>query len=75
VALNWLRARRGVIPLLGARTVEQLHANLACLEFSLDAQQIAKLDALAPPELGYPHAFIARLRPMSTGGFNDRIDR
>jgi aryl-alcohol dehydrogenase-like predicted oxidoreductase len=75
VALNWLRAKRGVIPLLGARTIDQLHANLACLEFSLDAEQIAKLDALSAFSLGYPHTFIERLRPMSTGGFNDQLDR
>lgn len=75
VALNWLRAKRGVIPLLGARTLEQLKANLACLDFSLDAEQVARLDTLSPFSPGYPHTFIARLGPLVTGGFQDQIDR
>lgn len=75
VALNWLRARRGVIPLLGARTLEQLRANLACLEFALDAEQVAQLDALSAFSPGYPHTFITRLRPMASGGFFDQIER
>jgi aryl-alcohol dehydrogenase-like predicted oxidoreductase len=75
VALNWLRAKRGVIPLLGARTLDQLRANLACLEFSLNDEHVAKLDALSDFSPGYPHTFITRLRPMASGGFFDRIDR
>jgi aryl-alcohol dehydrogenase-like predicted oxidoreductase len=75
VALNWLRAKPGVIPLLGARTLDQLHANLACLDFSLDAEQVARLDTSSDVSPGYPQTFIARLRPMATGGFHERIDR
>jgi len=32
IALAWLRAQGGVIPILGARTAQQLADNLACLE-------------------------------------------
>jgi aryl-alcohol dehydrogenase-like predicted oxidoreductase len=36
VAINWVRQQEpgcGVVPILGARSAEQLRANLGCLEF------------------------------------------
>jgi aryl-alcohol dehydrogenase-like predicted oxidoreductase len=73
VALNWLRAKPGVIPLLGARTLAQLSDNLACLDFQLDADQVASLDQLSHLELGYPHDFIKRTKGIVLGGFQDVI--
>lgn len=58
VALNWLLGRPGVTaPLVGARTPEQLRDNLAATGWTLDPEQIARLDAASRPYVGYPHSF------------------
>jgi aryl-alcohol dehydrogenase-like predicted oxidoreductase len=75
VALNWLRAKPGVVPLLGARTHAQLLENLACLNFQLEPEQVVKLDALSAIELGYPHDFIQRTQAIAHGGFSALIDK
>jgi aryl-alcohol dehydrogenase-like predicted oxidoreductase len=69
VALNWLRAQPGVVPLLGARTPAQLEDNLACLDFGLDAQAVARLDALSAIEPGYPHDYLRRTKALAHAGF------
>ena len=59
VALTWVRQGPGVIvPLVGAKTLEQLDDNLGCLEFSLEAEQRARLDEVSQIELGFPHDFL-----------------
>ncbi|HEX6704663.1 MAG TPA: aldo/keto reductase [Albitalea sp.] len=68
VALNWLRQRDGVIPLLGARTPVQLQGNLGCLDFNLDATSRAQLDALSAVEAGYPHDYLRRTGPLARPG-------
>jgi aryl-alcohol dehydrogenase-like predicted oxidoreductase len=61
VALNWVRQQDGVIvPLVGARTRAQLDDNLGCLEFELDREDVARLDAVSRIELGFPHDFLAQ---------------
>jgi aryl-alcohol dehydrogenase-like predicted oxidoreductase len=60
VALNWLRQQPGVIiPIIGARTVEQARDNLGCLDFSLSAEQLGRLSEVSQIELGFPHDFLA----------------
>jgi len=49
VAINWL-LRKGVNPLIGARTVEQLKDNIGALEFALTKEQVASLDAVSKPK-------------------------
>jgi aryl-alcohol dehydrogenase-like predicted oxidoreductase len=61
VAIDWIRARRDraqIIPIIGARTVEQLDDALGCLEFELTDEQISRLDTVAPIDLGFPHSFL-----------------
>jgi aryl-alcohol dehydrogenase-like predicted oxidoreductase len=59
VALAWVRQQSPVTStVLGARTAEQLDANLASLHTELSAQQLSELDALTTPELNFPHAFL-----------------
>jgi aryl-alcohol dehydrogenase-like predicted oxidoreductase len=62
VALAWLRRQADrwgiVIPLVGARTVEQLHENLACLGVQLDDEQLARLDRASGVELGFPYTML-----------------
>lgn len=61
LALAWLRQRpQGeVIPILGARTVQQFDDNMACLNLQLTAEQIDQLDKLAPPPATYPASLFA----------------
>jgi diketogulonate reductase-like aldo/keto reductase len=44
-----------IVPLVGARTVEQLAENLGCLEFSLSEEQKKRLDDVSAIEAGFPH--------------------
>jgi aryl-alcohol dehydrogenase-like predicted oxidoreductase len=55
VAIAWVMARPGVTStLIGARTPEQLRANLSALEVTLDDTQRARLDAVSTPTLDFP---------------------
>jgi aryl-alcohol dehydrogenase-like predicted oxidoreductase len=77
VALNWLRHRPGVvIPIVGARTVEQLNENLGCLDFELNAEQLARLDEVSRIPLGYPHDFVNldRIKKQIYGDLGPLID-
>lgn len=63
VALNWVRQGPGVIvPLVGARTREQLDDNLQCLDFELAPEVKARLDDASRIELGFPHDFLQQFR-------------
>ncbi len=57
VALAWLRAKPGVIPIIGATRPEQLDASLAAGDLRLSDGQLAHLDTVSAPELGYPYDF------------------
>ena len=59
VALAWLRSRDGVIPILGARTAQQLADNLTCLDVTLPAEGLARLDQASHVARGFPHDFLA----------------
>jgi aryl-alcohol dehydrogenase-like predicted oxidoreductase len=61
LALAWLlhRGHDGVIPIVGARTAEQLEENLGCLAVPVPPELRDRLDVLAPPPVGYPEALLA----------------
>ncbi len=73
VALAWLRAQGGVIPILGARTAQQLADNLACLDTELPAAALARLDQASHVARGFPHDFLASA-DFIFGGMSDRLD-
>ncbi|MEO6392246.1 MAG: aldo/keto reductase [Pyrinomonadaceae bacterium] len=75
VALNWLRQRNGTIPILGARTVDQLKDNLACLEWRLADEDVQRLDEASAIEVTYPDEFLDRVREGLHGGTWPLIDR
>jgi aryl-alcohol dehydrogenase-like predicted oxidoreductase len=55
VALAWVRSRPGISStIIGARRMGQLDANLAALDVTLSADQIASLDALYPANIELP---------------------
>ena len=50
LALAWNAAQPGITtPIIGPRLLEQLQDNLGALNVTLDAEDIAELDAVAPP--------------------------
>ena len=61
VALNWVRQKPGVvIPIIGAKTAEQLKDNLKCLEFNLSPEEMQQLDEVSRIDLGFPQEFLQR---------------
>ena len=76
VALNWVRQQPQVLPIIGARSLEQVKQNLACLEFALDADQMERLNKISQIELGFPHDFLRGEIPRGFlyGGMGDQID-
>jgi aryl-alcohol dehydrogenase-like predicted oxidoreductase len=75
VALNWLRSRPGVIPILGARKFSQFEDNLRCLEWMLEARHAARLDEASRIEHGFPMDFLHRkeVHDFLHGGLFERI--
>ena len=58
VAINWVRQQSpNIIPVLGARRLPQIEDNLGALGFTLQAEQLARLSAVNPPDPGFPHSF------------------
>ena len=56
IALNWLLTRPTVSSvIIGARNEEQLRQNLGAIGWTLDADQIARLDKASATEASYPH--------------------
>jgi aryl-alcohol dehydrogenase-like predicted oxidoreductase len=61
IALNWILQQSGrVVPILGARTVDQLKDNLGCAGWSLNREELESLSAASSMPLPYPHRFVAR---------------
>lgn len=61
VAINWVRQQQHkarIIPILGARREAQIRDNLACLEWELTPDQMARLDEAGKFQLGFPHGFL-----------------
>jgi len=77
LAINWVRQRpwggAPTIPILGARSAEQIKDNLGALEFELSPEQVGKLDELAPVERGFPHDFL-ELKHVRTLIYGDTYD-
>ena len=77
VALNWVRQQPGqFLPIVGARTAEQAAGNLACLDWSLDDEQLSRLDRISRIEMGFPHEFInlPRIVEQRHGGTQHLLD-
>ena len=69
VALAWVQGRPGVAStIIGARRIDQLDQNLAALDVALTADQIARLDKLSKPTLGFPMQFLNVASMFSQGG-------
>ena len=61
VALAWLKAQPDVSStIIGARTLQQLDANLKALDLTLTPEQIASLNEVSKPALNFPADFLAQ---------------
>jgi aryl-alcohol dehydrogenase-like predicted oxidoreductase len=59
VAIAWTRTRSATIhPIIGARSLDQLRDNLGAAQLKLPDQIVARLDAAAEFDLGFPATFI-----------------
>ncbi|MEZ5415817.1 MAG: aldo/keto reductase [Vicinamibacterales bacterium] len=69
VALAWVQARPGVTStIIGARRLEQLDQNLAGLDVTLSAAQVATLDAASEPALPFPAGMLRFIGMFTQGG-------
>jgi aryl-alcohol dehydrogenase-like predicted oxidoreductase len=76
VATNWVRQQQHkslMIPILGARTLEQLDDSLGALEWELTAEQLETLGQVSQIRLGFPHGFLSGNRYIF-GATRDQID-
>ncbi|MDR5826935.1 aldo/keto reductase [Caballeronia sp. LP006] len=75
VAIAWVLAK-GVLPIIGPRTLKQLDDNLGALAVTLSAEQLARLDAASATPLGFPHDVVnaERTRSRLAGGKADLLD-
>jgi aryl-alcohol dehydrogenase-like predicted oxidoreductase len=67
VALAWTRRRSGVLPILGARTVQQLRDNLGCAAVTLPPELATRLEAATGFQVGFPTDFITQTTPWVLG--------
>jgi aryl-alcohol dehydrogenase-like predicted oxidoreductase len=49
LALAWLLARDGVVPIPGTRSIERLEEDVAAADLTIDPQERARIDAAFPP--------------------------
>ena len=69
VALAWLKSQSAVSStIIGARTLEQLDANLKALDFTLTPEQVATLNEVSKPVLNFPADFLTHSPSYSHAG-------
>lgn len=66
VALAWISAK-GLFPILGPKTLQQLDDNLGALSVHLSDEHVCRLDKVSEVPLGVPHEM------MSIPAYRDRI--
>jgi aryl-alcohol dehydrogenase-like predicted oxidoreductase len=68
VAIAWTAARSpAIVPIIGARSVDQLTDNLGAIDVALTAEQVSELAAATDFQLGFPHDFINGIAPWVFG--------
>jgi aryl-alcohol dehydrogenase-like predicted oxidoreductase len=69
IAIAWVMAK-GVLPIIGPRSVDQLRANLAAADFALSPDDVARLDTVSRPAPIFPHSMLETVeyRQRITGG-------
>lgn len=68
-ALAWVQRRPGVTSsIIGARTLDQLHANLDALDLDLPGHLIERLDTASAMPMAFPHDFLRNIPAVIQGG-------
>jgi aryl-alcohol dehydrogenase-like predicted oxidoreductase len=67
IAIAWVLAK-GLLPIIGPRTPEQLADNLASTAATLSAEHIRRLDKVSAIPLGFPHEVVAGSASRLAGG-------
>jgi aryl-alcohol dehydrogenase-like predicted oxidoreductase len=83
VAIAWARSwtaerwNTSVIPIIGARTLEQLRDNLGALSVELSADQVRRLEQVSAIDLGFPHDLLASdmIRRIGFAGQWERMEK
>ncbi len=75
IAIAWVAAK-GVLPIIGPRTLGQLASNLAATTVRLSPEQIGRLDTVSAPPPIFPHTLLddPDNRARIFGGRLDRFD-
>jgi aryl-alcohol dehydrogenase-like predicted oxidoreductase len=69
IALAWVQAQPGVTStIIGARRLSQLEDNVQALKITLSSEELARLDALTKPKLGFPQNMQAWFPAIHNGG-------
>jgi aryl-alcohol dehydrogenase-like predicted oxidoreductase len=69
VALAWVHAKPGVTSIIiGARRLSQFEENIRALDVTLTAEELARLDAITEPTLGFPQSMLPMAASMTNGG-------
>ncbi len=77
VAIGWTRQKSPrVIPILGAKGVEQLKENLESLSVRLSPEQMQRLDAVSSFSPAFPNSFLHRdyILPIRNGELHNMIE-
>lgn len=74
-ALAWVRRNPNIIPIVGAKKREQLKQNLDCINYSLNDEQLERLEEISGIKLGFPHDFANSegVRKVLYGPFQDNF--
>ncbi len=68
-ALAWVQGRPGVTStIIGARRLAQLEDNVKALDLKLTSEEVARLDALTQPTLGFPQSMQPWFPAIHNGG-------
>ncbi len=75
-ALSWVR-QKGIVPILGNRSLAQLKDNLGCLALTLEESHLKMLDEVSRIDRGFPHEFLERphIRQLIFQGTESLIDK
>ncbi|MEL6546656.1 MAG: aldo/keto reductase [Myxococcota bacterium] len=76
LSIAWVQSRSPLhIPIIGAKTLEQLEDNLGALNLTLNRATRDTLDELSRVELGFPRDFLATGWPVWFDRWPERFDR
>lgn len=78
IALQWIHTQQQqILPIIGARTLEQFNDNLQYLNGTLSPEQFNELNEVSAIEKGFPHDFLAApyVQTLLFGGFENKISR